>query len=272
MPRQVLFLANDPTAPVGLLGEVFAESGFDISTFDVVAPDRPDDPVVDVSFPDPLDYDVIVPLGARWAVYDERVPWIADEMDLVRRGLDAGVGVLGVCFGGQLLAAALGGTVARSPQPEIGWCDVHSDNPALVPPGPVRLQQLADLPLVLPSTRHGLRTLLVQSLNKAGLALQPRLELDSMAGCLNLVKIARYATILPHGSIGESCRRRGVSVHEIVDPQILRTVSLARLRSRTCRPAEAAFLDELRLAFTAPHPAAIAATSRDFYGPARQFT
>ena len=136
MPRQVLFLANDPTAPVGLLGEVFAESGFDISTFDVVAPDRPDDPVVDVSFPDPLDYDVIVPLGARWAVYDERVPWIADEMDLLRRGLDAGVGVLGVCFGGQLLAAALGGTVARSPQPEIGWCDVHSDNPALVPPGP----------------------------------------------------------------------------------------------------------------------------------------
>jgi DNA-binding transcriptional LysR family regulator len=142
----------------------------------------------------------------------------------------------------------------------------------LLPPGPVRLQHLADLPLVLPSTRHGLRTLLVQSLHRAGLALQPRLELDSMAGCLNLVKIARYATILPHGSIGESCRRRGVSVHEIVDPQILRTVSLARLRSRTCRPAEASFLDELRLAFSAPHPAAIAATSRDFYGPARQFT
>ncbi len=132
----MLFLHNDPTAPAGLLGEVFTESGFDVGTFDVVAPDRPDDPVCEVSFPDPLDYDAIVPLGARWAVYDERVPWIADESAMVRRALDGGVGVLGICFGGQLLAHALGGTVARSPEPEIGWTEVHSDNPALVPAGP----------------------------------------------------------------------------------------------------------------------------------------
>lgn len=136
MPRKVLFLHNDPTAPAALLGDVFAESGFAISTFDVVPPDRPDDPMVDVSFPDPLDYDAIVALGARWAVYDDKVPWIADESAMVRRALEAGVGVLGVCFGGQLLAHALGGTVARSPEPEIGWCEVHTDNPALVPAGP----------------------------------------------------------------------------------------------------------------------------------------
>ncbi len=132
----MLFLYNDPTAPAGLLGEVFAESGYDVSTFDVVPPDRADDPVLDVAFPDPLGYDVIVPLGARWAVHDERVPWIADESTMVRHALDSGLGVLGVCFGGQLLAHALGGTVARSPQPEIGWCDVHTDNPDLVPAGP----------------------------------------------------------------------------------------------------------------------------------------
>jgi GMP synthase-like glutamine amidotransferase len=132
----VLFLYNDPTAPQGLLGEVFAESGFDVSTFDVVPPDRGDDPVLDVAFPDPLRYDVIVPLGARWAVYDDRVRWVADEAAMVRRALDAGLGVLGVCFGGQLLAHALDGTVARSPQPEIGWCEVHTDNADLVPAGP----------------------------------------------------------------------------------------------------------------------------------------
>lgn len=137
MPRKVLFLHNDPTAPAALLGEMFAESGFDISTFDVVPPDRPDDPVIGtVAFPDPLDYDVIVPLGARWAVYDERIAWIADESVMVRRALDAGVGVLGVCFGGQLLAHALGGTVGRSPDPEVGWHEVRTDDPALVPPGP----------------------------------------------------------------------------------------------------------------------------------------
>jgi GMP synthase-like glutamine amidotransferase len=138
MARQVLFLYNDPTAPAALLGETFAESGFDVATFEVVPPNRADDPVFDVSFPDPLRYDVIVPLGARWAVYDERLTdrWVGGEIDMVRSALDAGVGVLGVCFGGQLLAAALGGTVARSPQPEVGWCDVDSSRPDLVPPGP----------------------------------------------------------------------------------------------------------------------------------------
>jgi GMP synthase-like glutamine amidotransferase len=69
-------------------------------------------------------------------VHDERVPWIADDSTMVRHALDSGLGVLGVCFGGQLLAQALGGTVARSTQPEIGWCDVHTDNPGLVPAGP----------------------------------------------------------------------------------------------------------------------------------------
>lgn len=136
MPRKVLFLYNDPTAPEALLGEVFAESGFDVCTFSVVPSDRPDDPVLDVALPDPLGYDVIVPLGARWAAYDDTVPWIADEMEMLRRALAGGAGILGVCFGGQLLARALGGTVGRSPAPEIGWCDVHSDDASLIPGGP----------------------------------------------------------------------------------------------------------------------------------------
>lgn len=138
MARRVLFLYNDPTAPAALLGEAFAENGFDVDTFDVVPAGRADDPVFDVDFPDAGDYDVIAPLGARWAVYDERLAsaWVADEIDLVRSALAAGAGVLGVCFGGQLLARALGGEVSRSPHPEVGWYEVHSSNPALVPHGP----------------------------------------------------------------------------------------------------------------------------------------
>lgn len=134
----MLFLYNDPTAPAALLGDTFAENGFDIDTFDVVPADRAEDPVFDVDFPDAADYDVIVPLGARWAVYDVRLAksWVATEIELVRQALTAGAGVLGVCFGGQLLARALGGEVARSPHPEIGWYEVHSDHPALVPHGP----------------------------------------------------------------------------------------------------------------------------------------
>jgi GMP synthase-like glutamine amidotransferase len=136
VPQQVLFIRNDPTAPEALLGDVFTEYGFEISIFDVVPPDRADDPHVQVAFPEPSGYDVIVPLGARWAAYDDNLPWITAEMDMTRHALACGVGVLGVCFGGQLLARALGGTVARSPRPEIGWHEVRSTRPDLVPSGP----------------------------------------------------------------------------------------------------------------------------------------
>lgn len=138
VPRQVLFLYNDPAAPEALLGEAFAESGFDITTFDVVPGGLVDDPVGDIVFPDPLDYDAIVPLGSRWAVYDDRLArrWVAGEIAMVHRALGAGVGVLGVCFGGQLLAEALGGSVSRSPAPEVGWHEVHSSRADLVPNGP----------------------------------------------------------------------------------------------------------------------------------------
>lgn len=136
MGRRVLFVCNDPSAPAALLGEAFAESGFAIDTFEVVPADRVADPAVTVTFPDPTGYDVVVPLGGRWPVYGDTLDWVSDETAMVREALSAGVGVLGVCFGGQLLAAALGGSVARSPHPEIGWHEVHSDDPALVPPGP----------------------------------------------------------------------------------------------------------------------------------------
>lgn len=136
MPQRVLFVRNDPTAPEALLGDVFTEYGFEISIFDVVPGGRNDDPHVQVAFPEPSEYDVIVSLGARWAADDDSLPWITAEMDMTRRALACGVGVLGVCFGGQLLARALGGTVGRSPHPEIGWHEVRSNRPDLVPPGP----------------------------------------------------------------------------------------------------------------------------------------
>ncbi len=120
-----------------MLGEVFAEFGFDIDLFDVDPPARDDARAGDVSFPDPTAYDVIVPLGARWAVYDEtlRNGWVEAEMAMVRRAVAAEVGVLGVCFGGQLIAQAFGGSVSRSPAPEIGWYDIATDDERLVPGG-----------------------------------------------------------------------------------------------------------------------------------------
>jgi GMP synthase-like glutamine amidotransferase len=135
---KVLFVVNDPVAPPAMLGDVFAEFGYDTDTFAVVPEGRVDDPDVEIEFPDPLNYDVVVPLGARWAAYDKRLldTWAAGEMAMVRAADAAGVAVLGVCFGGQLVAQAYGGSVERSTDPEIGWHPITTDVPRLIPEGP----------------------------------------------------------------------------------------------------------------------------------------
>ncbi len=135
MAPRVLFIRNEHAAPEAMLGEAFTDCGYDVATFDVVPAQRFDDPDVEVTFPDPLGYDVIVPLGASWPVYGGSLRWVDAEMQMVRNADAAGVATLGVCFGGQLIAQAFGGSVARSDSPEIGWYDVGTDDEDLVPGG-----------------------------------------------------------------------------------------------------------------------------------------
>jgi GMP synthase-like glutamine amidotransferase len=73
--------------------------------------------------PDTEHFDAIVLFGSSTNVVDDQ-PWLRDELAWLRERLDAGTPALGVCFGGQLLAAALGAPVTRSEPPEIGWSEV----------------------------------------------------------------------------------------------------------------------------------------------------
>ncbi len=66
-------------------------------------------------------------MGGSASVNDD-LPWIAEVLTLTRQAIASEVPVIGHCFGGQLLAKALGGNVTISPEPEIGWgnCEVES--------------------------------------------------------------------------------------------------------------------------------------------------
>jgi GMP synthase-like glutamine amidotransferase len=134
---RVLVVAHDHVSFAAAVGEAFADRGFTLDEELVVPADRFESPGVHFAFPDPTAYDALVVLGAPWAAYDDLVSaWVRPELDMLRAADAAGVPVLGICFGGQLLALAHGGDVAVSPAPEIGWHVVHSDDPSLVPEGP----------------------------------------------------------------------------------------------------------------------------------------
>ncbi|HZO51671.1 MAG TPA: hypothetical protein VFB63_03095 [Bryobacteraceae bacterium] len=68
-------------------------------------------------FPNPTECDAWVSTGSHYSVYDD-VPWIHQFTQLVRDIDVAGVPFVGVCFGHQMMAHALGGRVTRSPR---GW-------------------------------------------------------------------------------------------------------------------------------------------------------
>ena len=85
---------------------------------------------------DPTRYDLIVSLGSEFAAFDDSHAFVEREARLMRRAVDADVPILGLCFGGQMLARVLGGEVFRGPDAEIGWLPVRTSDPELVPEGP----------------------------------------------------------------------------------------------------------------------------------------
>ena len=76
--------------------------------------------------PESFDFDGAVGTGSRASAYWEE-PWIAETKAWVSDAIDAGVPMLGVCFGHQLLADVLGGDVEPMEDYEIGYRTIEHD-------------------------------------------------------------------------------------------------------------------------------------------------
>lgn len=91
-----------------LFADLFADQPVEIVPFDVVNGPPPDSVT---------ECDGWLVSGSSSSVYDDE-PWIAPAEAFLRDAVDAAVPTIGICFGHQLLAQALGGTVERSAK---GW-------------------------------------------------------------------------------------------------------------------------------------------------------
>jgi GMP synthase (glutamine-hydrolysing) len=79
---------------------------------------------------DPLpsleNFDGLIVVGGSMSTYQEdEFPWLKLEKSFIRRSIDAGKRVLGLCLGAQLIADALGKKVYRNSHLEVGWFDIH---------------------------------------------------------------------------------------------------------------------------------------------------
>ncbi len=114
----IVFQHWDAGGP-GRLGLTLRDHGFRL---DIRRPDRGGPAAIP---PDLDDVQGVVSLGGPQNVTDEAShPWMQAEAAYLRAAHAGSLPVIGVCLGCQLIAHALGGTVAPMPRPEVGFCPV----------------------------------------------------------------------------------------------------------------------------------------------------
>lgn len=125
---RILVLEHEPEVPAALLADWAASRGHELDV--VTAPALARWPALDGGL------DAIVSLGSQRSVHASCEGWIRDEVAFLRAAHARRVPILGICFGGQALALALGGSVGADERPEVTWRLVCTLAPELITPGP----------------------------------------------------------------------------------------------------------------------------------------
>ncbi|SEH12206.1 GMP synthase (glutamine-hydrolysing) [Sphingopyxis sp. YR583] len=87
--------------------------------------------------------DLLIMMGGPMGVYERNAhPWIACQLRRLARRIEAGRPTLGVCFGAQMMAAAMGANVYPGPAKEVGFHALSFVDPS----SPLR--HLADVPVL----------------------------------------------------------------------------------------------------------------------------
>src|SRR2546426_3304759 len=113
MPR-LLVLQHIGCEPLGLIEPALKERGME---YRYVRPFAGEPIPKDLS-----GWDGLIALGGPMSANDGEHPgFIADELRLLTKVLEAGMPALGVCLGAQLIAKAAGAEVTAGAEKEIGW-------------------------------------------------------------------------------------------------------------------------------------------------------
>lgn len=93
------------------MAEAYLRPYLDGADFSIVRPVRGE------PLPEADAFDAYVILGSKHSVYDD-LPWIEPLKRFIRQAVEARIPMVGVCFGHQIMAEALGGAVAKA---QSGW-------------------------------------------------------------------------------------------------------------------------------------------------------
>jgi LysR family transcriptional regulator, nitrogen assimilation regulatory protein len=123
----------------------------------------------------------------------------------------------------------------------------------------VRIGDLGDLRLVLPSKRHGLRGIMDYHFAEQGIDIEPHVEVDSLNVILDLVKATNWVTILPRIAAHHELTAGTLVADAIAGPGITRQLLWIHHPRRTPSAADRCFMDimneQLQLASEVPQAA-----------------